>query len=73
MPLFFVLIQVVLGILAVLTSPRKVPQHWGVFEWNAQLHQFVAMLLLLSLVMVYFLLKSKEKTNSAGGVDPQPI
>ena len=73
LPLFFVFIQVILGIFAVLTSPEKVPQHWGIFEWNAQLHQFVAMLLLLSLVLVLFLLKSKEKTNSASGVDPQPI
>jgi heme a synthase len=61
LPLFFVIIQVVLGIAAVLTSPQKVPQQWGVFEWNAQLHQFVAMLLLLSLVLVFFLLNRKEK------------
>jgi heme a synthase len=73
LPLVFVIIQVVLGVFAVLTSPKKLPQRWGVFEWNAQLHQVVAMLLLLSLVMVLFLLKSKEKTNSAKGVDPQPI
>lgn len=61
LPLFFVIIQVVLGIAAVLTSPQKLPQQWGVFEWNAQLHQFVAMLLLLSLVLVFFLLNRKEK------------
>ncbi len=64
LPLLFVIIQVVLGIVAVITSPKKVPQQWGIFEWNAQLHQFVAMLLLLSLTMVLFLLNRKEKTNS---------
>lgn len=57
LPLLLVLAQVVLGVLAVLTAPQKVPQQWGVFEWNAQLHQFTAMLLLLSLVWNYFLLK----------------
>ena len=54
-PLLLVLIQVVLGIMTVLTSVKKVPQQWGVFEWNAQLHQVVAMLLLLSLTASLFL------------------
>jgi cytochrome c oxidase assembly protein subunit 15 len=65
LPLLLVTIQVALGIAAVLTSPRKVPQHWGVFEWNAQLHQVAAMLLLLSLVLVLFVLKNKEKTTKS--------
>lgn len=55
LPLLLVLAQVVLGIAAVLTSVRKVPQKWGVFEWNAQLHQITAMLLLLSLIFLLFL------------------
>jgi cytochrome c oxidase assembly protein subunit 15 len=59
-PLLLVLVQVGLGIATLLTSIKKVPQRWGVFEWNAQLHQFVAMLLLLSLVSVLFL-HSKQK------------
>lgn len=54
-PLLLVIIQVSLGIAAVLTSVSKRPQVWGVFEWNAQLHQAVAMLLLLSLTAVFFL------------------
>jgi cytochrome c oxidase assembly protein subunit 15 len=48
-----------------------VPQRWGVFEWNAQLHQIVAMLLLLSLAWVIFLHGSEEKTKSGERVDPQ--
>lgn len=55
LPLLLVLIQVILGIAAVLTSVKKVPQRWGVFEWNAQLHQITAMLLLLSLTFLLFL------------------
>jgi heme a synthase len=54
-PLLLVIIQVVLGVMTVLTSVKKVPQQWGVFEWNAQLHQVVAMLLLLSLTASLFL------------------
>jgi cytochrome c oxidase assembly protein subunit 15 len=55
LPLTLVLIQVALGVFTVLTSIKKVPQRWGVFEWNAQAHQFVAMLLLLSLFSILFL------------------
>ncbi|MDB5206711.1 MAG: heme synthase [Flavisolibacter sp.] len=54
-PLLLVLAQVGLGIATVLTSIKKVPQRWGVFEWNAQAHQVVAILLLLSLISVFFL------------------
>lgn len=60
LPLFLVLLQVVLGITTVLTSPYKKPQAWGSFEWNALLHQFVAMLLLLSLVFSYYLANDKK-------------
>lgn len=56
-PFIWVLLQVVLGILAVITSPQIVPNHWGLFEWMAQLHQLVAMMLLLSLVHMIFLLR----------------
>lgn len=59
-PSLLVLIQVVLGVATVLTSIKKVPQKWGVFEWNAQLHQFVAMLLLASLISVFFLHTKKK-------------
>jgi cytochrome c oxidase assembly protein subunit 15 len=59
-PLMFVLIQVALGVATVLTSVTKVPQKWGVFEWNAQLHQAVAMLLLLSLILLLFLHTRKK-------------
>ncbi len=54
-PIVLVCTQVVLGVAAVLTSVQKIPQRWGIFEWNALLHQFVAMLLLLSLFIILFL------------------
>ena len=59
-PAFLVLVQIALGIAAVLTSIKKVPQKWGVFEWSAQSHQFVAMLLLVSLISVFFLHTQKK-------------
>jgi cytochrome c oxidase assembly protein subunit 15 len=59
LPLALVVIQVALGIFAVLTSVKIIPNHWGVFEWMAQLHQLVAMFLLLSLVWMAYLVKTK--------------
>lgn len=60
MPLLLVCVQVFLGIMAVLKSYRAIPQGWGVFEWVAQLHQVVAILLLLSLVAVLYVLRYKN-------------
>jgi len=50
---------VALGIFSVLTSTGIIPGVWGTFEWMAQLHQLVAMLLLLSLIQLLFLIKRK--------------
>jgi len=59
LPLSLVIIQVILGVFAVLTSVNIIPNHWGVFEWIAQIHQLTALLLLLSLTWMAFLFKSK--------------
>lgn len=56
-PLIFVLLQTTLGVVSVLTSTKIVVGHFGVFEWMAQLHQLVGMLLLLSLLAVIYLLR----------------
>ena len=56
-PLILVTVQVLLGVFSVLTSTNIIPGVWGIFEWMAQLHQLVAMLLLLSLVQLLFLIK----------------
>jgi cytochrome c oxidase assembly protein subunit 15 len=61
LPLAIVLLQAVLGIVTVLTSTRIVPGHWGVFEWMAQLHQLVGMLLLLSLVWMLFVVRGGKR------------
>jgi cytochrome c oxidase assembly protein subunit 15 len=59
LPFLLVVVQILLGIFSVLTSIKIVPNHWGIFEWIAQLHQLIAMFLLLSLTWMTYLIKSK--------------
>jgi cytochrome c oxidase assembly protein subunit 15 len=63
LPLILVSLQILLGILSVLTSTRIVPNRWGTFEWMAQLHQITGMLLLLSLVAMLFLTRRPSFTQ----------
>ncbi len=60
LPLVIVFSQVLLGIASVLSSKEIIPGHWGIFEWMAQLHQLTGMLLLLSVVWMYYLLRKKS-------------
>ncbi len=60
LPALLVTAQVVLGILSVIWSLQIVPNQWGAFEWMAQLHQLVAMFLLLSLCWVVYLVRGKS-------------
>ena len=62
LPLYIVLLQVLLGIFSVLTSKNITPGTWGNFEWMAQLHQLVGMLLLLSVVNIIYATKSVRDT-----------
>lgn len=55
LPLFLVVVQVILGILSVLYSPDR-----HSFLWLAVAHQFVAMLLLATLVWMLFIISSKK-------------
>lgn len=59
-PPALVLLQVLLGVLSVLTSLEIVPNRWGIFEWMAQLHQLAGMCLLLSFIWVLFLVKRNQ-------------
>jgi cytochrome c oxidase assembly protein subunit 15 len=60
MPFILVITQILLGILTVTTSTSIIPNHWGTFEWLAQLHQVVAMLFLLSLITILYLTSVKS-------------
>jgi len=59
-PILFILLQTSLGIFTVLSSLKIQPGHWGLYEWMAQLHQLVAILLLLSLTWVLFIVQGKK-------------
>lgn len=59
MPLTLVLFQVALGIFTVLSSAQIVPGVWAGFEWLAQLHQLVGMLLMLSVINIIYLTQNK--------------
>jgi cytochrome c oxidase assembly protein subunit 15 len=56
-PIILVLLQVVLGIITVLLSPKIVLGKFGLFETFAQLHQLVAMFLLMALVVNLYVVK----------------
>ncbi|WEK36716.1 MAG: COX15/CtaA family protein [Candidatus Pseudobacter hemicellulosilyticus] len=58
-PILLISLQVLLGIFSLLAAPGIVPNKWGLFEWIAQLHQVVGMLLLLSMTAMLYLLPGK--------------
>lgn len=57
-PLLLVLLQVTLGILTV-SAPLPQPRKFGTFEILAELHQMVAMFLLISLVVNFYVVSRK--------------
>ena len=58
-PLILVIFQIIAGILAVTTSLQIVPNQWGTFEWVAQLHQAVAMVLVISILSIAFVVDKR--------------
>jgi cytochrome c oxidase assembly protein subunit 15 len=65
-PAVLVLLQVVLGVLTVVSSSGIIVGHWGLFEWMAQIHQLVGMMLLLSLVTTCFLVRAVSTGSNQG-------
>lgn len=59
MPLFFILLQVVLGILTVIRSPFG-----NNLVWLGLAHQFTAMLFLLTMIWMLFLIRSRININT---------
>ncbi|MCW3105970.1 MAG: heme synthase [Segetibacter sp.] len=58
--LFFVIVQVALGIFTVLNSPKMVAGQFGPFEWLAEMHQLTGMLLLLTMVAGVYIASKKR-------------
>jgi heme a synthase len=65
LPLSLVILQVALGVFTVLTSINIRPARWNEFEWMAQLHQFVALLLLLAITLAAFMVRNKSLQTSS--------
>jgi cytochrome c oxidase assembly protein subunit 15 len=63
LPLFLVLLQATLGIMSLWFSTGIIPGVWGKFEWFAQIHQFVGMLFLLSMVNVIYMTHKQEAVS----------
>ena len=61
LPLGLTMLQILLGILALLTSPAIVANRWGAFDWLALLHQLNGMLLLFSLIYAIYVLRPNLK------------
>ena len=58
-PFILVILQLILGITTVLTVEHSIPDTFGKFQFIAELHQMVAMLLLISLVVNLYVVKRK--------------
>jgi len=56
-PAILITVQLVLGIVSVITSVDIEPNRWGIFEWMAQLHQVVGMLYALSLIALLYVVR----------------
>ena len=62
-PLLIICLQILLGISAVLTSPKIIPNHWGLFEWIAELHQITGMLFLLIMIYMLYIIRPAKRIN----------
>ena len=62
LPLTLTLVQVLLGIGAVLFSVHIALGRWGIFEWTAQLHQLVGMFLALSVLYIFYIVSGGGKS-----------
>jgi cytochrome c oxidase assembly protein subunit 15 len=61
LPLYLVFVQILLGILVLITSPGILANHWVAFDWLALLHQLNGMLLLFSLIYAIYVLRPAKK------------
>jgi heme a synthase len=66
LPLSLILLQILLGISSLLTSPWILPQHWVAFDWLAEFHQVTGLLFLLTMIgMLYLVLPVRHELDGA--------
>ena len=63
-PFLLVLMQIILGVLTVLAAPQMGASSFGRYEILAQLHQLVAMFLLMALIYCLYLVRNRAQTAS---------
>lgn len=63
LPLLVVLLQIVLGISAVLTSPGIIARQWVAFDWLALIHQMTGLLFLVTMVGMLYLVVPTKNTS----------
>jgi len=61
MPIALIILQILLGIAVVLSSPGIVANRWVFFDWVAQFHQLVGMLFLLAMVYMLHMVRSARQ------------
>jgi cytochrome c oxidase assembly protein subunit 15 len=57
LPLLLIVVQIILGITSLLTSPGIIANRWVAFDWLAQLHQITGLLFLLTIVGMLYLVR----------------
>lgn len=55
LPLLMIVVQILLGISSLLTSPGIIPHRWVAFDWLAQFHQLGGLLFLLTMIGMLYL------------------
>ena len=65
LPLLLIVVQIILGISSLLTSPGIIPQQWVAFDWLAQFHQVTGLIFLLTMVgMLYLVIPVRHTVDS---------
>jgi cytochrome c oxidase assembly protein subunit 15 len=59
LPLIFLLFQVILGILTLLSSPGIIPNQWVTFDWLALLHQINGLLFFMVWIYMLYIIRSR--------------
>jgi heme a synthase len=68
LPLLLILVQILLGIGSLLTSPGTIPHQWVIFDWLAQLHQITGLLFLLTMIGMLYIVTPPKALVTPGNV-----
>ncbi|HMH23404.1 MAG TPA: COX15/CtaA family protein [Puia sp.] len=63
LPLLLILLQILLGIMSLLSSPGIIPNQWVGFDWLAQLHQITGLLFLVTMIGMLYLVRARHSVT----------